>query len=221
MFGNSMNQAPAPKEGHQNNQAPDTLLREMFKDLSLDQLVNNTDTFQESNVKQQAPSTPTDNLSTVVLDSSEIMFGGKPLERRESDVSKIVVDQNTENPSDSFAKVQVSIQNSPTDQEGVIFLHKTAKALTGYIARILKANEVILGSTGTKYSNKDIAADIILYLDKENPDRKKRTVNITNNTFYLQANTLLLEKIKEKLLGANKGKAWETILSEIDKSLKI
>lgn len=158
--------------------------------------------------------------SPVRLDSSEILIGRKPLVRRQPRAIGTILEQNTENPSQTFKDIQTSIENSPDGDEGIIFLKEIAKALSGYISRILQTNEIIVGSTGVKYINTDVASYILAYLDKENFKGVNTNISITNNIFFLQANVLLLEKIKQKLIKAEKIQEWKMILSELQASCK-
>lgn len=202
------------------NSDSDALLKKMFDDITptskgvppLDQ--EDIDT-KFSLIEDNQDGNP------VHLDSSKILIGGKPLVRRQLRAIGIVLDQNTENPSQAFKDIQTSIENSPDGDQGIVFLKEIAKALSGYISRILQTNEIIVGSTGVKYINTDVASYILAYLDKENFKGTNTNISITNNIFFLQANVLLLEKIKQKLIKAEKIQVWKMILSELQASCKL
>ncbi len=162
-----------------------------------------------------------EEYASVYLDSSEMSIGGKPIMESVVRVTNIALDQNTKDPSQAFMDAQTSIERSPDGDQGAIFLKETAKALSGYISRILKNNKTIIGSTGREYTNTELASYILAYLDKENFQGTGGKISIPNNTFYLNANVLLLEKIKQKLLKNGKNEEWKAILTDIQDSCKL
>ena len=212
-----LNQPMNPSNSQEvNNSNPnfdsDALLKKMFDGIT--PTSEGVPPLDQENVEDNQ------GVNPVHLDSSEILFGGKPLVRRQPRVIGIVLDQNTENPQQVFKDIQTSIENSPDGDQGIVFLKEIAKAISGYISRILQTNEIIVGSTGVKYINTDVASYILAYLDKENFKGINTNISITNNIFFLQANVLLLEKIKQKLIKAEKNEAWKMILSGLQASCK-
>ncbi len=143
------------------------------------------------------------------------------LEEQKSQPAPIAIFDRQSPATPSVLKTKAEeIQALGETENGFMSLQATAHALTGYICGTLLTNPTIESSaSGKAYTNTDLAAHILKYLNRENVTVQE-DIMVTNNIYSLNGNMRMLDEIRKVYKNKGKLEEWNKIYSELEKVLE-